>query len=137
MNEKLGQPRGPSCANLAVYPLSKIDDTRPNNESPTLITDAVLGGIKREGVDVVRVRRIADETASCVGIQANHEEECEMVCIPESFKTLGAYLVMSGRVHQEQHEEHKMACDATSLCIVDIKRQLRPDLYGEGEQGLK
>lgn len=104
MNQKLGQPRGSSGTNLAVYPLSEIDDTRPNDESPTLITEAVLCGIVREGRYVVRVGRIADETASRMGIQANHEKECEMVCIPESFKTLGANLVMSGRVHQEQYK---------------------------------
>jgi hypothetical protein len=69
-----------------------------------------------------------------MGIQANHEKERKMVCIPESFETLGAYLVMSGRVHQEQHEKHEMACDATGLCIVDLKSQLRPNLYEEGEQ---
>lgn len=104
MNQKLGQPRGPSRTNLAVYPLSEIYDTRPNDESPALITEAVLCGIEREGRYVVRVGRIADETASRMGVQPNHEKECELVCIPESFKTLGAYLVMSGRVHQEQYK---------------------------------
>jgi hypothetical protein len=134
VNQKLGQPCGPSGTNLAVYPLSEIDDTRPYNESPTLIPKAVLCGIEREGSNVVRIRRIADETASCMGIQTNHEKERKMVRIPESFKTLGAYLVVSGGVHQKQDKEHKMPCDATSLCIVDLKCQLRPDLYEEDEQ---
>ena len=54
----------------------------------------MLRGIEREGRDVVRVRRIADETASSMGIQSNHEKERKVVCIPESFKTLGADFVM-------------------------------------------
>jgi hypothetical protein len=96
VHQKLGQPCGPSRSNLAVNPLSKIDDTRPYNEPPTLIAKAVLRGIEGEGVDIIRVHRIADETAGRMRIQANHEKECKMMCIPESFKALGAYLVVSG-----------------------------------------
>jgi hypothetical protein len=64
----------------------------------------VLRGIEREGRDIIRVYRITDETAGRMRIQANHEKECKMVCIPESFKALCAYLVVSGRVHQDQDE---------------------------------
>lgn len=104
VHQKLGQPCGPSRSDLAVDPLSKIDDTRPYNEPPTLIAKAMLRGIEGEGRDIIRVHRIADETAGRMRIQANHEKECQMMRIPESLKALSAYLVVSGCVHQE-HEK--------------------------------
>ena len=134
MDQKLGQPRSLPRTNLAVNSLSKIEDTRPDNEPPTLIAKAVLRGIEGEGIDIVRVHGIADETAGRMGIQANHEEEREMMCIPEGFEALGAYLVVSGRVHQDHQKQHEMACNATSLCVMDLKRNLCSDLYKERER---
>ena len=64
----------------------------------------MLRGIEGEGVDIIRVHGIADETAGRMGVQAYHEKERKMMCIPESLEALGAYLVVSGRVHQDHHK---------------------------------
>jgi hypothetical protein len=61
-------------------------------------------------------------------IQTDHEKEREVMCIPEGFKALIAYLVVSSCVHQEQNKQHEMASNATGLRIVDLKRQLSPNL---------
>lgn len=96
MNQKLGQPCGPSRADLAVNPFSKVDDTRPYNEPPTLIAKAVLRGIEGESRDIIRIHRIADKAAGSVRVKSDHKEECKVMRVPESFETLGAYLVVSG-----------------------------------------
>ena len=96
MNQKLGQPCSPSRADLAVNPFSKVEDTRPYNEPPTLIAKAVLRGIEGEGGDIIRIHRIADEAASGMRVESDHEEERKVMRVPESFETLGAYLVVSG-----------------------------------------
>jgi len=96
VHQKLGQPCGPSRADLAVNPFPKVNDTRPYNEPPTLIAKAVLCGIEGEGRNIIRVHQIADEAASGVGVKSDHEEECKVMCVPERFETLGTYLVVGG-----------------------------------------
>jgi hypothetical protein len=96
VNQKLGQPCGPSRADLAVNPFSKVDDTRPYNEPPTLIANAVVRSIEGEGRDIMRRHGIADEAAGSVRVESDHEEECKVMRVPEGFETLGPYLVVSG-----------------------------------------
>jgi hypothetical protein len=88
----------------------------------------MLRGVEGESWDIIRVRRVADETTSRMRIKTDHEKEREMMGIPEGLKTLIAYLVVSSCVHQEHHKQHEMACNAAGLRVMDLKRQLRPNL---------
>ena len=104
MDKKLGQPCCSSRTDLTINPLPEIDDTRPDNEPPTLITKAVLRGIEGESRNVIRVGRITNEAAGRVSVQTYHEKEREVVCVPEGLETLIADLVVGGCIHQD-HEE--------------------------------
>ena len=120
VNKNLGQPGRPASPNLSVHSLAEVDETRPDDESPTLVTEAVLGRIEGEDGDIIWIDGITHEATSGVSIEANHEEEGEVVGIPERFETLGTDLVMCGRVHQNHDEKHEVASDTTWLGIVDI-----------------
>jgi hypothetical protein len=63
-----------------------------------------------------------------MGIEPDQEKEGQMVGVPEGLKTLIAYLVVSGRVHQEHQKQHKMARNAAGLRVVDLKSCHWPDL---------
>lgn len=65
MNEDLGQFGGSPRPNFSINALAEIQDAGPDNEPPTLITETMLSGIERESIDVVRVNRVANETAGC------------------------------------------------------------------------
>ena len=47
-------------------------------------------GVERERLGPVWVSRVADETTCGVGVEAEHEEEREMMGVPECFEALGA-----------------------------------------------
>ena len=128
VHKNLGQPGRPASPNLSVYPLTKVDDTGPDDESPTLVTKAVLGRIDWEDGDIVRIDRITHEAASGVSVKANHKEKGEVVGIPERFEALGTDLVVCGRVHQNHDEEHEVTSDTTCLGIVDIQSLLLTNL---------
>lgn len=55
-----------------------------------------------------------------MGEEANHEEESQVVSVPEYFEALLTDLVVCSCVHQEHNEKHEMACDATRLGIMDL-----------------
>ena len=61
-------------------------------------------------------------------IESDHEEECQMVCVPESLEALLANRMVRGAVHDDHDEEHKMAGDASCLGIVDFESRLLADL---------
>ena len=88
----------------------------------------MLCRIERESWDVVGVNGIADEAASGMSVQANHEEERQMMGIPERFEALVTNLVVCGRVHEQHNKEHKMTSDSSGLGEVNIQSGLLADL---------
>ena len=56
-----------------------------------------------------------------MGVEADHEEESQVMRVPESLKTLVANLVVSSGVHEEHDQQHEMTGDATRLSIVDVE----------------
>lgn len=48
----------------------------------------MLGAVEREGGYVVGVGGITDETSSGMGVKTDHEEESEVVGVPERLKAL-------------------------------------------------
>jgi len=63
-----------------------------------------------------------------MGIETEHEEECKVMGIPESFKALSANLVVRGSIHEHHDEQHKVSSDSTRLGIVNLERDLLTDL---------
>lgn len=104
MNEDLRQSGSTPRPDLPPNALSEINDTRPNGETPTLITEAELCVIEGKRIDVRCICAIPDEATIGMGPESNEEEERQMMRVPERFETLLADLVMSGGVH-ENHAE--------------------------------
>ena len=120
MNEDF---RKPSClprSDFPPYPFTKIDDPGPYDEPPAEVPKTVVSRVEGESRDVIGIDCVSDETASGVGVESDHEEECEVVGVPESLKTLVADLVVGGRVHDEHDEQHEVTGNATSLFVVNI-----------------
>lgn len=88
----------------------------------------MFGGVEWERGNVVRKDRISDETAGSMCEQADHKEKCKVMGIPKCFKTLLPDLEVSGGVHEQEYQEHKMAGDTTRLCIVNLQSGLLPNL---------
>ena len=99
MNENLGETSCTSSTNFTPDTFTKVDDARPDNESPTEVTKAMFGGIEWEGRDQVWLDRVSNETAGGMGEKTEHEEECQMVGVPEGLKAFLSNLCMSSGVH--------------------------------------
>lgn len=121
VNEHLGKFRLFVSTILAIHPLSKVSDGRPNCEPPALIAKTMPCGIKWKRIGVVRLHRITDKAASRMCVKGKEEEKCQMVGVPEGFKALSADLVMCSCIHQQHHEQHKMSSDSTCLCVVNLQ----------------
>jgi hypothetical protein len=88
----------------------------------------VVSGVEGEGFNVVWFDGITNETTSGVGVEAKHEEEGKMMCIPESLETLLPDLSMRGSVHDDHDEEHEVSGNATCLSVMDLERCLLTNL---------
>ena len=132
MNKDLGQPSGTTSPDFSVNSFSEINNARPHDESPTLITQTVLGGVEGEHGDVVGVGGVTNEASGSMGVETNHEEEREVVRVPEGLEALVADLVMRGGIHEDHNQEHEVAADASCLLVVNVQREARTDLCGGG-----
>jgi hypothetical protein len=132
VDENLRQASRPPRTVFPVNSFTKVQDTRPDSESPALVTKTVLGGVKWEGADVVGIDRVADEATSGVGVKSNHEKERQMVSVPESLETLVADLVVGGGVHGKHDQEHEVAGDAAWLRVVNLECNLLSNLCENG-----
>ena len=63
-----------------------------------------------------------------MGVKSEHEEECEVMGVPEGLEALVTNLVVGGRVHYEHDKQHEVASDATGLFVVDVLRGKLADL---------
>ena len=124
MYEHLGKASGTSSTDFTPHTLTEIDDAGPDDETPAKVSDAVFGGVEREGRDQVWLNRVPDEATGGMGIEAEHEEECQVVGIPEHLKALLSNPGMGSGIHDEHDEEHEVAGDSTRLSIVYLKSSL-------------
>ena len=69
-----------------------------------------------------------------MGVETEHEEECEVVCVPERLKALLADLVVGGGVHDKHDKEHEVASDATGLRVVNLLGRLLANLCNVSKQ---
>jgi hypothetical protein len=59
----------------------------------------MLGGVKRECLGVCGINGVADEAASGMSVEADHEEEGQMMGVPKRLKALVSHLGLSGGIH--------------------------------------
>jgi hypothetical protein len=128
MNEDLGQLGCPPAPVFSVHPLAEIENTWPDNVPPTLVSNTMFRRIEWECRNVIRVNRVANETASSVSVEPDHKEEREVVGVPERFEALFANLMVCGRIHQKHNKKHEVASDSAGLCVVDIQGNFLADL---------
>ena len=128
MNENFGQAGESASPEFSVHALAKVNDTRPDCVPPTLVTQTEFRVIEWESTHVLRISGVANETACRVCIQPDHEEECEMVSVPEGLEALVANLPVGRAVHEEQAEQHEVARDPSGLRVVDIECGFNTDL---------
>lgn len=128
VDQNLGQTGSPSGPDLSVDSLAEVEDTGPNGETPALVTQAVLCAVEWERGDVVWIGTIAHEATGSVGVKTDHEEECEVVSVPEGLEALCADLVVGSGVHENHDEEHEVSSDTAWLGVMDVEGSLRADL---------
>lgn len=63
-----------------------------------------------------------------MGVETDHEEEREVVGIPEGLEALVADLVVGRGIHEDHDEKHEVTSDASGLVVVDLQGDFRPDL---------
>ena len=124
MDENPGKASSAPGTVLSIHTLAKVNDSRPYSESPALITETKFSIVERERVHVSRVDRIAHKATGGMSEEADHEEESEVVGVPEYLESLLPNLVMSRRVHKDHDEKHKVSCYTTGLRVVDLLGKL-------------
>lgn len=128
MDQNLGETGSSPRAIFSVHTFAEIDETGPDGKPPAQVTKTMSGRVEGESANVVGVDGVTDEAASSMGVETNHEEEREMMSVPENLESLGADLVVGSSVHEEHDEEHEMTGDASWLRIVDLESNLLPYL---------
>lgn len=93
----------------------------------------MLGVIEGECGGVGGIYTVSNETTSSMRIHSDHEEKCEVVGVPESFKALLSDFLLCGGIHQEHNQEHEMTCDASWLCVVNIDSPQLADFWDARE----
>jgi hypothetical protein len=115
------------AADLAVEAIEKVQETTDEFPSPAFISNAVV-----PEVVMIEWRKwvtsVSDEAASSMGVHAEQERDEQVVGVPESLERLLANPVMGCGVDQKHAEQHDVASDTASFCVVDLKSDLRPDL---------
>lgn len=95
----------------------------------------MIGGVEREGWDEIRLSSVSHETSSRVSIETDHEEEGQVVSVPERLEALCTNFVVGSGIHEHNDEKHDMTRDATRLSIVNLKCSLLADFYVKGLVG--
>ena len=134
VDEDLGQLGRAAGTDFPINTLSKVDDTGPDGVAPRKISNANIWVVEREGIGESGLCNTTDEASSCVSVEADHEEERQVMSIPERLETLLANFCVAGAVHQDHDEEHDMASDASRLSVVDVKGICRAEFCMESEQ---
>lgn len=91
----LGLPPG---AILSPQSLSHVESTYPDRETPALVSDAVVPE-HFTGEGRICIDTVAYETPRGVGVQAEHEDNEEVVRVPEYLERLMTDILV-GAIHQ-------------------------------------
>jgi hypothetical protein len=129
VDEDLGEARRAAGADLTPHALAEVEEAGPDREAPGEVAEAVLRRVEREVRDEVGVDRVTDEAAGRVRVEADHEEEREVVRVPEHLERLRADLVVRRGVHEDHDKQHEVTGDAARLSVVDLLGELLADLW--------
>ena len=119
MNQDLGKTGSTTSTDFTPDTLAKVDDTRPDDEPPAEVADTVTGVVEGETGLKIRFHGVTDEATSSVRVDADHEEECEVVSVPEDLESLLADGVVGRGVHENHDQEHEVTSDASRLGVVN------------------
>ena len=120
MDKDLGEVGRSAGTDLPPDTLEEVDDARPDDVAPRKIANADFRVVEGEGAREGGQRGTTDEASSGVSVDADHEEEREVVSVPERLETLLANFSVGGTVHEDHDEEHDMASDTARLAVVDV-----------------
>lgn len=129
MYENFRQPRRLAGANLPVHTLAEVNDARPDGEPPAEVPKAMLRRVERKIGHKVWLNAITHKASRGMGIKANHEEERQVMGVPERLEALLTDLVVRGGVHEYHDEEHEVTSETTRLSVVNLLRALLSNLY--------
>ena len=104
VDEDLGELGRTARTDLPIDTLSEVDDTGPDGVTPRKIANANIRVVEWECVGKCGQCSTADEASSGVSVEADHEEECQVVGIPERLETLLANFCVASAVHQDHDE---------------------------------
>jgi hypothetical protein len=121
VNENFGHIGLPTSPNLSVNALPKVHNPRPDNGTPAEIAETMLRGVKWERGNVIGENRVANEAAGGMCVQCNHKEEGQVMGVPKCLKALLADLMVRGRIHKKETQQHKVAGDTSWLCVMDLQ----------------
>jgi len=128
VDEDLGELSRTAGADLPPDTLEEVDDTGPDDVAPREIANADIRVVEREGAGERWQSGTADEASSGVRVDADHEEERQVVSVPERLETLLANFCVGSTVHEDHDEQHDMASDAARLAVVDVEGISRTEL---------
>jgi hypothetical protein len=121
VDKDLGKLSRTAGADLPPDTLEEVDDTGPDDVAPRKIANADIGVVEGEGTGERWQGHTTNEASSGVRVEADHEEERQVVSVPERLKALLANFCMGGTVHDDHDEQHDMASDTARLAVVDIE----------------
>lgn len=128
VDENLAELGLATGANFTPDTLAKVDDTGPDKRAPRQVADANLGIIERERVRKAGFFGSTYEASDGVGVETDHEEECQVVSVPKGLEALLSDFVVRSAVHDDHDEQHGMTGDSRGLPVVDIERVSGTDL---------
>lgn len=127
MSDNLGNLGLSGGTDFSVDALQEVENTDPEIEAPSLVSDAVLPKVLVvEGGE--GLGSITHEASDSVGVESQEKDEGEVVSIPEGLEALLANLVVRSRVHEKHAQQHDMASDSTRLGVVNLERSLGTEL---------
>ena len=153
MADDLGDLGLPSRADLAVQSLGQVERAGEERAAPGLVADAVVPE-RLVGKGRVRMGIVTHEAAAGMGVEAKHEDDEQVVGVPESLEGLvpdlavGSVAPLSARLragrvgqhrseeaggnargeHEQHAQEHDMAGNAAGIAVVDYQCRLGPHL---------
>jgi hypothetical protein len=128
VDKNLRQLSFATSPDFPVDSLAEVEDARPDGESPRQVSQAMTGGVEGELADEIRVGRVSHKATGGMGIQADHEEESEVMSVPECLEALSSNFLVGGAVHQDHDEQEGVTGDAAWLSVVNLQGGLGTDL---------
>ena len=134
VDEDFGELGRTARTDLPPDTLKEVDDAGPDGEAPGEVTNADLRVVEGEDFGEAWIRGTTDEASGGMGVEANHEEERQVVSIPECLEALLADFCVASTVHQDHDKQHDMASDTGRLTVMDVEGIRRTEFCQQSER---